>query len=299
MCWSYDEVHAGTQGFSPLLRVGEGGFGVVYRASLKNTDCAVKRLKQVGQSPRISWEILKLRRMKSKKCWLARATWWWGHDVASLTVCLCHCRTACWTGSSWRRASTPRWTNCLSESAPFPTIGLLVHAGFSQTFSSAFAVPLKQKRLTKELIHAVLCDLWFLFLLPSFRLSYVFFLLCLLLLPLFLLLLFLQIQTPKHCWSARLQWGTRISVSHLHLHGQQFTGRSAPQCNKTHTNTLTVLAINKTSSSFSSLSPLMWYFFVCTCRKARCSPGLRGWAWSKKHRQRCSSFTAHLGGTER
>lgn len=52
MCWSYDEVHAGTEGFSPLLRVGEGGFGVVYRASLKNTDCAVKRLKQVSQSQR-------------------------------------------------------------------------------------------------------------------------------------------------------------------------------------------------------------------------------------------------------
>ncbi|XP_077409959.1 interleukin-1 receptor-associated kinase 1 isoform X2 [Vanacampus margaritifer] len=46
MCWSYEEVHAGTKGFSPALRVGEGGFGVVYRASLRNTDCAVKRLKQ-------------------------------------------------------------------------------------------------------------------------------------------------------------------------------------------------------------------------------------------------------------
>ncbi|KAM8862259.1 interleukin-1 receptor-associated kinase 1 [Spinachia spinachia] len=46
MCWSYEEVHAGTVGFSPSLQVGEGGFGVVYRASLRNTDCAVKRLKQ-------------------------------------------------------------------------------------------------------------------------------------------------------------------------------------------------------------------------------------------------------------
>ncbi|XP_061603647.1 interleukin-1 receptor-associated kinase 1 isoform X4 [Phyllopteryx taeniolatus] len=46
MCWSYEEVHAGTKGFSPALQVGEGGFGVVYRASLRNTDCAVKRLKQ-------------------------------------------------------------------------------------------------------------------------------------------------------------------------------------------------------------------------------------------------------------
>ncbi|XP_068454725.1 interleukin-1 receptor-associated kinase 1 [Clinocottus analis] len=46
MCWSYEEVHAGTMGFSPSQQVGEGGFGVVYRASLRNTDCAVKRLKQ-------------------------------------------------------------------------------------------------------------------------------------------------------------------------------------------------------------------------------------------------------------
>ncbi|XP_051914710.1 interleukin-1 receptor-associated kinase 1 [Hippocampus zosterae] len=46
MCWSYEEVHAGTEGFSPTLQIGEGGFGVVYRARLKNTDCAVKRLKQ-------------------------------------------------------------------------------------------------------------------------------------------------------------------------------------------------------------------------------------------------------------
>ncbi|XP_019967006.2 interleukin-1 receptor-associated kinase 1 isoform X3 [Paralichthys olivaceus] len=46
MCWSYDEVHARTHGFSTSLQVGEGGFGVVYRATLGNTDCAVKRLKQ-------------------------------------------------------------------------------------------------------------------------------------------------------------------------------------------------------------------------------------------------------------
>uniref|UniRef100_A0A4W6EKL6 Protein kinase domain-containing protein n=1 Tax=Lates calcarifer TaxID=8187 RepID=A0A4W6EKL6_LATCA len=50
MCWSFEEVHAGTDGFSPSLQVGEGGFGVVYRATLNNTDCAVKRLKQVSQS---------------------------------------------------------------------------------------------------------------------------------------------------------------------------------------------------------------------------------------------------------
>ncbi|XP_075995827.1 interleukin-1 receptor-associated kinase 1 isoform X2 [Genypterus blacodes] len=46
LCWSYEEVHAGTEGFSPTLHVGEGGFGNVYRASIRNTDCAVKKLKE-------------------------------------------------------------------------------------------------------------------------------------------------------------------------------------------------------------------------------------------------------------
>ncbi|KAM3618540.1 uncharacterized protein V6R79_021507 [Siganus canaliculatus] len=56
MCWSYEEVHAGTQGFSPSLQVGEGGFGVVYRATLRKTDCAVKRLKQ---DCLLDWNLLK------------------------------------------------------------------------------------------------------------------------------------------------------------------------------------------------------------------------------------------------
>ncbi|XP_062248191.1 interleukin-1 receptor-associated kinase 1 isoform X2 [Platichthys flesus] len=46
MCWSYEEVYDGTKGFSPSLQVGEGGFGVVYRATLGNTKCAIKKLKQ-------------------------------------------------------------------------------------------------------------------------------------------------------------------------------------------------------------------------------------------------------------
>ncbi|XP_059189573.1 interleukin-1 receptor-associated kinase 1 isoform X2 [Centropristis striata] len=56
MCWSYEEVHAGTEGFSPSLQVGEGGFGVVYRATLRNTDCAVKRLKQDCE---MDWTLLR------------------------------------------------------------------------------------------------------------------------------------------------------------------------------------------------------------------------------------------------
>ncbi|XP_027865777.1 interleukin-1 receptor-associated kinase 1 isoform X3 [Xiphophorus couchianus] len=56
ICWTYEEVHAGTRGFSPNLQVGEGGFGVVYRATLSNMDCAVKRLRQDGQ---MDWTLLR------------------------------------------------------------------------------------------------------------------------------------------------------------------------------------------------------------------------------------------------
>lgn len=84
MCWSYNEVHAGTEGFSPSLQVGEGGFGVVYRASLKNTDCAVKRLKQVSQSEHTPSP----REVLAVHLDVAKATWWWSHGVASLTVCV-------------------------------------------------------------------------------------------------------------------------------------------------------------------------------------------------------------------
>ncbi|KAM4737010.1 interleukin-1 receptor-associated kinase 1 isoform 2-T2 [Anableps anableps] len=56
ICWTYEEVHAGTRGFSPSLQVGEGGFGVVYRATLNNMDCAVKRLRQDSQ---MDWTLLR------------------------------------------------------------------------------------------------------------------------------------------------------------------------------------------------------------------------------------------------
>uniref|UniRef100_A0A8C5GD11 Interleukin-1 receptor-associated kinase 1-like n=1 Tax=Gouania willdenowi TaxID=441366 RepID=A0A8C5GD11_GOUWI len=48
--WPFEEVHSGTEGFSSTLQVGEGGFGVVYRASLRNVQCAVKRLRRPDQS---------------------------------------------------------------------------------------------------------------------------------------------------------------------------------------------------------------------------------------------------------
>lgn len=97
------------------------------------------------------FEKLKLRLRKSeRKCRLSVLTWSGGHLAVGLTCywcityCVCYCRTACWTGSSWRRASTQRWTNFQSESSPFPPVGVLVHAGFFQTLSSTFNMSLKQ-----------------------------------------------------------------------------------------------------------------------------------------------------------
>lgn len=94
MCWSYDEVHAGTESFSPSLQVGEGGFGVVYRASLRNTDCAVKRLKQVSQSQHVQsppWVKLKLRRNNSEEASPVGPDWPWppGGGVVVLRDRLC------------------------------------------------------------------------------------------------------------------------------------------------------------------------------------------------------------------
>ncbi|XP_028265442.1 interleukin-1 receptor-associated kinase 1 [Parambassis ranga] len=56
MCWSYNEVYSHTDGFSPSLQVGQGGFGIVYRACLSKMDCAVKRLKQDSL---LDWTLLK------------------------------------------------------------------------------------------------------------------------------------------------------------------------------------------------------------------------------------------------
>ncbi|XP_061113436.1 interleukin-1 receptor-associated kinase 1 isoform X1 [Conger conger] len=46
MCWPFEELQHGTDNFSEALQIGEGGFGHVYRATLRNTEYAVKRLKQ-------------------------------------------------------------------------------------------------------------------------------------------------------------------------------------------------------------------------------------------------------------
>nr|XP_033778231.1 interleukin-1 receptor-associated kinase 1 [Geotrypetes seraphini] len=56
LCWPYEEVVLGTQGFSESFLIGEGGFGRVFKATMRNTDYAVKKLKQDAE---LEWNIVK------------------------------------------------------------------------------------------------------------------------------------------------------------------------------------------------------------------------------------------------
>ncbi|XP_063792456.1 interleukin-1 receptor-associated kinase 1 isoform X2 [Pseudophryne corroboree] len=56
LLWNFQEVIKGTRNFSPSLLIGEGGFGCVYKATIRNTDYAVKRLKQDAE---LEWSTVK------------------------------------------------------------------------------------------------------------------------------------------------------------------------------------------------------------------------------------------------
>ncbi|XP_036435373.1 interleukin-1 receptor-associated kinase 1 isoform X2 [Colossoma macropomum] len=56
LCWPFEEVQQGTDNFSASRQIGEGGFGHVYRASVRNTDFAVKRLKEDSH---MGWSVVK------------------------------------------------------------------------------------------------------------------------------------------------------------------------------------------------------------------------------------------------
>uniref|UniRef100_A0A8C2M3W5 Interleukin-1 receptor-associated kinase 1 n=1 Tax=Cricetulus griseus TaxID=10029 RepID=A0A8C2M3W5_CRIGR len=55
-CWPLCEISQGTCNFSEELRIGEGGFGCVYRAVMRNTTYAVKRLKEEAD---LEWTVVK------------------------------------------------------------------------------------------------------------------------------------------------------------------------------------------------------------------------------------------------
>ncbi|XP_077139792.1 interleukin-1 receptor-associated kinase 1 isoform X1 [Ranitomeya variabilis] len=56
LLWNFQEVTQGTRNFSQSFLIGEGGFGCVYKAVIRNTAYAIKRLKQDAE---LEWSTVK------------------------------------------------------------------------------------------------------------------------------------------------------------------------------------------------------------------------------------------------
>lgn len=56
MSWPFEEIQRGTCNFSPCKQIGEGGFGHVYKAVMRNTEFAVKKLKEDSH---LDWNVVK------------------------------------------------------------------------------------------------------------------------------------------------------------------------------------------------------------------------------------------------
>ncbi|XP_043102937.1 interleukin-1 receptor-associated kinase 1 [Puntigrus tetrazona] len=56
MSWPFEEIQSGTCNFCPLYQIGEGGFGHVYKALMRNTEFAVKKLKEDSH---LDWNVVK------------------------------------------------------------------------------------------------------------------------------------------------------------------------------------------------------------------------------------------------
>ncbi|XP_042617627.1 interleukin-1 receptor-associated kinase 1-like isoform X2 [Cyprinus carpio] len=56
MSWPFEEVQRCTCNFSPCKQIGEGGFGHVYKAVMRNTEFAVKKLKEDSH---LDWNVVK------------------------------------------------------------------------------------------------------------------------------------------------------------------------------------------------------------------------------------------------